>query len=47
LVRIVDRASRSVVGILTVAGAPRRIAFDRRGETALIANEGGYVTVVH
>lgn len=46
LVRIVDRATRKVVGNLTVAGTPRRIAFDRRGETALIANESGYVTVV-
>lgn len=46
LIRIVDRATRSVELTLTVGGAPRRIAFGQRGAIALIPNEAGFVTVV-
>ncbi len=45
-VLIIDRASRSVVGPLSVGGAPRRIAFNRLGTEALVANESGYISVV-
>jgi len=46
LIRIIDRTTRTVGPTLTVGGTPRRIAFDRLGETALIPNEAGFVTVV-
>jgi len=45
-VLIIDRASRSIGNTLSVGGSPRRIAFDRFGTAALIANESGYVSVV-
>jgi DNA-binding beta-propeller fold protein YncE len=46
LIRIIDRATRTVGPTLAVGGIPRRIAFDRLGLTALIPNEAGFVTVV-
>jgi YVTN family beta-propeller protein len=46
-IRIVDLATRSVINTLPVGGVPRRIAFGQAGATALIPNEGGFVTVVH
>lgn len=46
LVKIVDRASRQVVGSIITQGRPRNIAFNSRGTEALITNEAGYVTVV-
>ena len=46
LVRVIDRATRTVGLTLNVGGTPRRIAFGRRGALALIPNEAGFVTVV-
>lgn len=46
LIRIIDRATRTIVSTLTVGGTPRRIAFDRWGTIALVANEAGFVTVI-
>jgi len=46
LVKIIDRASRSVVQTLGVGGMPRRIAFSRLGTTALIPNESGFISVI-
>lgn len=45
-VTVIDRAARTVVGTITVGGAPRRIAFDRFGTTVLIPNEGGWINVI-
>jgi YVTN family beta-propeller protein len=44
-VLVLDRASLTVVKTFT-GGSPRRIAFDRNGATAIIANEAGYVTFI-
>lgn len=46
LIRIIDVASRTVGPTLAVGGMPRRIAFTHTGDTALIPNEAGFVTVV-
>lgn len=46
VIRIVDRATRTVARTLTVGGTPRRIAFGQHGAVALIPNESGFVTVV-
>jgi len=43
---VIDHASRSVSGTLGVGGTPRRIAFNRFGTEALVANEGNYISVV-
>ena len=43
---LVDRAARAVVDTIVTTGTPRNIAFSRYGVEALIANEGGFVTVV-
>jgi YVTN family beta-propeller protein len=43
---IVDRASGTVNQVVTVGGTPRRIAFLPDGR-ALVANEGGWVSLVH
>lgn len=47
IITIVDRPDRSVDTVLTVGATPRNVAFDRQGTTAVITNEGGFVTVVH
>jgi YVTN family beta-propeller protein len=46
VVRVIDRASRTIVKSIQTGGAPRRIAFSARGETAVIANESGWVDFV-
>ncbi|MDH3571170.1 MAG: hypothetical protein OER89_13460, partial [Gemmatimonadota bacterium] len=46
VVRVIDRASRTVIGTITTGGVPRRIAFDYFGNWAGIANESGWVTFV-
>ena len=46
VVRVIDRASRSVVSTISTGGTPRRIAFSAGGETAVIANESGWVNFV-
>lgn len=45
-VQIVSVESRSIVGTLYVGGQPRRIAFTRLGDMAVVANEDGYVSFV-
>lgn len=46
-ITVVDRTSRTVDTVLTVGGTTRNVAFDRTGATAVVANEGGFVTVIH
>jgi YVTN family beta-propeller protein len=46
VVDVVDRASRTVVRTIATGGTPRRIAFSAGGETAVIANEDGWVDFV-
>jgi YVTN family beta-propeller protein len=46
LVQVVDRASSTIVRMLTVASSPRNVAFDRSGSTAVITDEGGQVIFV-
>jgi YVTN family beta-propeller protein len=46
VVYIIDRASGTVDKMVPVGGAPRRIAFLPDGR-ALVANEAGYVSLVH
>lgn len=43
---IIDRARRAVVNKIFLGGVPRRVAFDRSGRTAVIANERNWVDVV-
>jgi YVTN family beta-propeller protein len=45
-VDVIDRASLRTVHRIAVGGTPRHTAFDIQSRTALIANEGGWVTVV-
>ena len=45
-VEIVDLGTLEVVSTLSVGGAPRRIAFDRFGTVAVVANEEGWVDVL-
>jgi len=45
-VQILDRADRSVVRTVRLGGRPRRIAFDRSGTTAVVANEAGWVDIL-
>jgi DNA-binding beta-propeller fold protein YncE len=46
VVSIIDRAERTVVRALFVAGSPRRIAFDRLGTLAVVSNEWGGVHLI-
>jgi YVTN family beta-propeller protein len=43
---IVDRATRTTVKTIAVGNTPRRIAFDADGKRAVVANEGGFVTII-
>ena len=45
-IQIVDRADRLVVRTVQTGGRPRRIAFDRSGTTAVVANEAGWVDIL-
>jgi len=45
-VQVFDRVTQALVTTIATGGAPRRIAFDRRGRTAVIANEAGWVDFV-
>ena len=47
IVRVIDRAGRTVVATIATGGAPRRLAFTRNGNTAVIANEAGWVDIIH
>jgi YVTN family beta-propeller protein len=42
-VAVIDRGSRQRVATIQTGGAPRRVAFSRRGDTAVVANEAGFV----
>lgn len=46
-VAVVDPATLSVRATLMTGGKPRLMAFDRTGRTAVIANEAGWVDLVH
>jgi len=43
---VVDRVSRAIVRRLELGGTPRRIAFDRSGSRAVIADEAGTIRFV-
>jgi YVTN family beta-propeller protein len=43
---VVDRASRTVVAEVAPGGTPRRLAFNRSGDTAIIADEAGAIHLV-
>jgi YVTN family beta-propeller protein len=43
VVKVIDRATRAIVKTIQTNGTPRRLAFSVAGETAVIANEAGWV----
>jgi YVTN family beta-propeller protein len=43
---VIDRGTLSVCATIDTGGKPRRIAFDRTGRLAIIANEAGWVDLV-
>ena len=45
-VRVIDRATRTVVRTIPVGSDPRRIAFDRYGLTAVVASQDGSVSFI-
>jgi YVTN family beta-propeller protein len=45
-VRVIDRASRTLVRTISIGTDPRRIAFDRYGRTAVITEQNGEVYFV-
>ena len=47
VVRVIDRAARTVVATIATGGVPRRLAFTADGTTAVIANESGWVDIIH
>ena len=47
LIRVIDRATRTVIATISTGGAPRRLAFTNDGATAVIANEAGWVDIIH
>ena len=46
VVSVVDRVTRALVTTINTGGTPRNVAFATYGRTAMITNEGGWVTVV-
>lgn len=46
-VEVISTATLEVVKSLDVGGVPRRVAFTHHGGMAVVANEAGYVTMVH
>jgi len=46
-VAVVDRRSLRTVTTIPTGGQPRRIAFDATGRSAVIANERGWVDLIH
>ena len=46
VVKVIDRASRAVVQTIQTGGTPRRLGFSVAGETAVIADESGFVHFV-
>jgi YVTN family beta-propeller protein len=45
-ITVVNRVTRAVVTTINTGGVPRNVAFNANGRTAMITNEGGWVTVV-
>lgn len=45
-VHVIDRAGRAIVRSHPVGGVPRRIAFNRLGSRAVVANEAGWVDFI-
>ena len=46
-VAVVDPVTLHILASINTGGTPRRIAFDRTGRVALIANEEGWIDLVH
>ena len=46
-VYVLDRVTRTPIDSIRTGGSARYIGFDALGETAVIPNEGGWVTFVH
>ncbi|HEX5962456.1 MAG TPA: hypothetical protein VFY42_01925 [Gemmatimonadales bacterium] len=46
-VKIVDRASRTLIDSIVVGGGARRIALSRDGGAAFVANEAGWINVIY
>jgi len=46
-VALLDAQTLKPVGTLETGGLPRHIAFDNLGSVAIIANEAGWVDLVH
>jgi YVTN family beta-propeller protein len=44
---IVDVADRHLLNTLTVGGAPRNVAFDHDGRTAVVTDGAGRVVFIH
>lgn len=42
-VAVIDRVSRQRIATISTGGAPRRVAFTRKGDAAVVANEAGQV----
>jgi YVTN family beta-propeller protein len=43
---IIDRATRTVVKTLQLAGTPRRVVFNKLGTKAYVSNEGNWIDVI-
>lgn len=43
---IIDRATRTVVKTLVLAGTPRRVVFNKLGTKAYVSNEGNWIDVI-
>jgi DNA-binding beta-propeller fold protein YncE len=46
-IAVIDTNRLSVRSMLTTGGKPRLIAFERTGRTAIVANEAGWVDLIH
>lgn len=45
-VYVINRATRAILRVLSLGGAPRRVAFSAKGDVAVISNEAGSVAFV-
>lgn len=45
-ITVIDRVTRGLVTTINTGGTPRNVAFTANGRTAMVTNEGGWVTVV-
>ena len=46
LIKVIDRASKTVVSTITTTGQPRRLAISADGQTVLAPNAGGWVDFI-